>query len=207
MSRALSDTKRDTAPGKDKWGLAAAKSIGGKNLSILFSHWWAEGMPIEEKGCRTILMHKGRDIKSVGQWRPITIGTILMRLYAKCWDERLRKKVSLNVRRKAFVPIVGCYKNVKTLQEIIKMRKKGRKELNLVFLDLARHLIPSYHVGSCTHSADIPTLRTNYESNQRYKITVYMKCSNDATIINNPSAIHMPNFMKKYKLINFLFSF
>ena len=38
VSRALNDTKRDTAPGKDKWGLAAAKSIGAKNIAILFSH-------------------------------------------------------------------------------------------------------------------------------------------------------------------------
>ena len=95
-------------------------------------------MPKEEKECCTILLHKGGERKSVGQWRPITIGTILMRLYAKCWDERLRRNVSTHVRQKALVPIDGCFENVKILQEIIKKRKRGRKELNLVFLDLAK---------------------------------------------------------------------
>ena len=43
-----------------------------------------------------------------------------MRLYAKVWDKRLRANVKLDDRQKDFVPVDGCFKNVKILQNIIK---------------------------------------------------------------------------------------
>ena len=84
---AIKNTKRSTAPRMDKRGIDTVKSIGSENVAH-FNYWWATELPLEEKECRTILIHKGGDKKDVGQWRPITIGTILITLYAKCWDVR-----------------------------------------------------------------------------------------------------------------------
>ena len=63
---------------------------------------------------------------------------MFMRLYAKLWDKRLRLNITLDERQKGFVPVDGCYKNVKILQQVIKQQRKKRKEYNIVFLDLAK---------------------------------------------------------------------
>ena len=59
-------------------------------------------------------------------------------LYAKIWDKRLRKNIQFDERQKAFVPVDGCYENIKTLQQIIKLQRRNKKEYNIVFLDLAK---------------------------------------------------------------------
>ena len=61
-----------------------------------------------------------------------------MRLYAKVWDKRLRANIKLGDRQKDFVPVDGCFENVKILQNIIKQQRRKRKEYNIVFLDLAK---------------------------------------------------------------------
>ena len=61
-----------------------------------------------------------------------------MRLYAKLWDKRIRQNVKLDERQKGFVPVDGCFQNVKILQEIIKQQRKRRREYNLVFIDLVK---------------------------------------------------------------------
>ena len=61
-----------------------------------------------------------------------------MRLYAKIWDKRLRANVKLDERQKGFVPVDGCFQNVKILQQVIKQQRKRKKEYNIVFLDLAK---------------------------------------------------------------------
>ena len=61
-----------------------------------------------------------------------------MRLYAKLWDKRLWENITLDDRQKGFVPVDGCFENVKTLQQVIKQQRKRHKEINIVFLGLAK---------------------------------------------------------------------
>ena len=61
-----------------------------------------------------------------------------MRLYAKLWDKRLRLNIELDDRQKGFVPVDGCFENVKIFQETIKQQRRKRKEYNLAFIDLAK---------------------------------------------------------------------
>ena len=44
----------------------------------------------------------------------------------------------MDERQKGFVPVDGCFQNVKILQQIIKQQRKCKKEYNIVFLDLAK---------------------------------------------------------------------
>ena len=138
VKEVISDTKRDTANGFDYIKLTMIKQLSCEQLSVIFNLWWAESVPVIEKSCRTILLPKSGDRTNVGNWRPITIGNLLIRLYAKIWDKRLRKKITINERQKAFVPMDGCFENVKILQTVMKQSKKQKRELNIVFLDLAK---------------------------------------------------------------------
>ena len=59
-------------------------------------------------------------------------------MYAKVWDARLTLNIKLDERQKAFIPVDGCYENVKLLKTVMKRAKKARQEINLIFLDLAK---------------------------------------------------------------------
>lgn len=80
----------------------------------------------------------GKDVKKIGNWRSITIGNLSMRLYTKIWDKRLRAIIILDERQKDFVPVHGCFQNVKILQQVIKQQRRRKKEYNILFLDLAK---------------------------------------------------------------------
>jgi len=140
VKRALRSNKPRTAPGCEKWlTLHLARKLGEKKLAMIFNAWYAyDAIPAIEKKCRTILLYKKGPREDVGNWRPITIGSILLRIYAKVWDRRLRQRVTLSSRQKAFVPVDGCFQNIKLLSEAIQESKKKRKEYNLCMLDLAK---------------------------------------------------------------------
>ena len=109
------------------------------HITALMNYWWGWFLPEELEECRTTLLPKQDDnLEEVGHWRPITVGNLLIRIYAKLWDKRIRKNVTLDERQKGFVPVNGCYENVKILQEIIKNQRKRRRKYNLVFIDLAK---------------------------------------------------------------------
>lgn len=74
----------------------------------------------------------------VGNWHPITTGNTFMRLYTKTWGKRIWSNVTLDGTQRGFVPVDGCFQNVKILQQIIKQQRKCRKEYNIVFLYLAK---------------------------------------------------------------------
>ena len=101
------------------------------------NYWWA--IPEKSEECRTTLLpKKDEELEEVGNWRPITVGNLFMRIYAKLWDKRLRSNIKLDERQKRFVPVNGCYENVKILQQMIKKSRNSRRECNLVFIDLAK---------------------------------------------------------------------
>jgi len=182
ISKALKKTGSNTSPGLDGWSLPFVLGIGMDNLAMIFNKWAVEGCPAGEKACRTVLIHKGGDRSEVGNFRPITIGNILLRIYAKIWDDRLRRKIEISLRQKAFIPTDGCYENVKILQEIIKSSRRGkcRRELNIVLLDLAKAF------DSVSHQTIYNSLRRNGVPS--HVISVIMDLYRDAsTVVRTPN--------------------
>ena len=129
------EMNRKTASGLDLAGIAELNQLTDKQISMIFNRWWGLVIPDTAKECKTTLLPKTiEDREDVGNWRPITIGNVLMRLYAKVWDKRLRDNIKLDDRQKGSVPVHGCYENVK----IMKQQRKRRREYNIVFLDLVK---------------------------------------------------------------------
>ena len=56
----------------------------------------------------------------------------------KLSDKKLQQNITLDERQKGLIPVDGCFENVETLQQVIKQQRKRRKEINIVFLDLAK---------------------------------------------------------------------
>lgn len=145
---------------------------------------------MEEKRNRTILLPKDGDLKLVENWRPLTIGSSIARLYAKVWDTKLQKCVPLNCRQKAFVPLHGCFQNVQILQGVVKMQKLAQKELNLVFLDLLKAFDTVQHqsIAKALTRKGMPELVVKSVLNMYEGATTSVKCGgvNTRTLaINN----------------------
>ena len=128
-----------SAPGPD--GIKVPMLVGwGVNVirPIVNSFLWTGRIPDQLRVNRTTLIPKKAEPVSLNDYRPITIGQLLNRLYAKLLNRRLMSRVSLNPRQKAFMPVDGCSEHVFVISEAIEQCRKQRKELNLVFLDLAK---------------------------------------------------------------------
>jgi len=69
---------------------------------------------------RTNLIPKqGKDGRRVEYYRPLTIGSLICRMYWVILDKKLREVVSFSPRQKGFVHEIGCFKNVHILIETI----------------------------------------------------------------------------------------
>lgn len=68
---------------------------------------------------------KGREGSSLpGGWRPISLGSVLARLFSGVMDVRLRSNVQLSPRQVGFVEGNGNFANVRALHEALRIGKK-----------------------------------------------------------------------------------
>ena len=139
VKKSLKERKRNSAAGIDGITTIDIKWVPVGHITTIMNYWWGWVISSEAEQCRTTLLpKKDKNLDEVGNWRPTTVRNRFMRLYAKLWDKRLRKNIILDERQKGFVPVDGCYENVKILQQVIKQQRRKRKEYNIVFLDLAK---------------------------------------------------------------------
>ena len=129
----------DTAPGPD--GVTVSMIVDwGVNVvvPIVNSFLWTGRIPDQLRLNRTTLIPKKAKPESVNDYRPLSIGQFMNRIYTKLLTKRLMAKVKLHPRQKAFMPVDGCSEHVFVVGEALEQCRKQRKECNLVFLDLAK---------------------------------------------------------------------
>ena len=130
---------RESAPGPD---CVTGKMIVGWGVNVIRpivnSFLYAGKIPDQLRINRTTLIPKVPEPASVNDYRPITIGSLIHRVYAKLLTKRLNAQVELDPRQKAFVPVDGCSEHTFVVGEALEQCRKQRKECNLVFLDLAK---------------------------------------------------------------------
>ena len=108
VKEALNGMKRDTASGPDKCRLKDIKDLSTEEISAIFNKWWSSDISEEAVKCRTSLLPKSiKGREQLGNWRPITIGNLPMRMYGRIWNKRLRKEINTSGRQKGFVPVDG----------------------------------------------------------------------------------------------------
>lgn len=114
----------------------------GNMLTGLFNIWLVTGMiPDGFKEYQSLLILKTEDpekLKDIGNWRPLTIGSIMLQLFFKILTIRLAKACSLNERQQKSIAAPGCSENLKVLHIITKQARKDKKPLGVVFVDVAK---------------------------------------------------------------------
>jgi Reverse transcriptase (RNA-dependent DNA polymerase) len=71
----------------------------------------------------TLIPKEGKDTSVAANCRPITIGSLLGRVFWGLVSDRLGKAIHLSPRQKGFVKEAGCFNNVHTLSELLYLMK------------------------------------------------------------------------------------
>jgi hypothetical protein len=93
---------------------------------ILNICWYSAYFPTIWKENRTTLIPKANKPSSlVENWRPITIGPILGRIFSSILDDKIRRGVVLSPRQKGFTSEDGCKTNIDLLSAALDYSKRS----------------------------------------------------------------------------------
>lgn len=85
----------------------------------------------------TLILKEGKNPKDPASYRPITISSILSRVYWGLIDGRLKDTIDISKRQKGFTVEQGCFNNVNILNEAIRIAKL-RKGMTIVQVDISK---------------------------------------------------------------------
>jgi hypothetical protein len=124
VKKRLSFIKADTAAGLDNIGRKHLLRPGvDLMLTKLFNLVLMMAItPTDWKANRTTLILKeGKDKKAVESYRPLTISSLISRIFWGLIDKKIRNVTRLTPRQKGFMPESGLFNNVHILNEAIKL--------------------------------------------------------------------------------------
>ena len=138
IADALKGMTYKSAEGPDKIKVAQLKSIDVKILCVVFNLWLLKGkIPDALRENRTILIPKTTSgLDQVGNWRPLTISSVILRLYSKTLASRFMKSISLNTQQRGFMARNGCAENTFAVKTVL--RRAKQQGVRLLLLDLAK---------------------------------------------------------------------
>jgi hypothetical protein len=106
----------------------------------------------------TLILKEGKDPSKTENYRPITIASLLNRLYWGVIDQKLRMHIKMNPRQKGFVSETGCFYNIYIFNEVIKLAKKDRG-LVAIQLDISKAFgtVPHDVIDDAMHRKEVPS--------------------------------------------------
>lgn len=124
--------------------------------------WYSSYFPTAWKENRTTLIPKAnKDGNRVQNWRPITIGPILGRMFSSILDGRLRRGIVQDIRQKGFTSESGCEINIELMSAALNYSKRNRVGVGRVFtiVDISKAFdtIPHSAMRPCLARKGVPT--------------------------------------------------
>uniref|UniRef100_A0A6M2DYL2 Putative reverse transcriptase n=1 Tax=Xenopsylla cheopis TaxID=163159 RepID=A0A6M2DYL2_XENCH len=135
---------------------------------------------------RTTLIPKaGKDLTEAKNWRPITISSIISRVFSGIIDARLRSKITLCERQKGFINENGCLANIRILNAVLKHMKAGQGG-TIVQIDITKAFdtIPHVSIKEGLLSMGIPPYIADYVFGMYNGVSTTMKVGKDSFNIN-----------------------
>jgi len=122
----------------------------GVKLARMFTGFLlARRIPLALKINRTTLIPKTKDKSTwndVANWRPITIGSKVLRLFSSIMRKRLASVCPINSRQKCFTDTPGCSENLLLVEGALAVSKKEGLPVAMVFIDLAKAFVSHGHL-------------------------------------------------------------
>ncbi|CAF1531408.1 unnamed protein product [Adineta steineri] len=137
---AIDQTNTKTALGPDRLPLVTIKAIAKNELWCAFNIWLGyRRIPDSLKINRTVLLPKGKDnLDNIKNWRPITIASLLLRLYNKILARRMQNVFRTNSKQKGFKPLNGVGQNVALLHNLLRHARTNKNNLFVCLLDVSK---------------------------------------------------------------------
>lgn len=162
-----SEPSLNTSPGHD--GISARQwramdiTIRVRILNLIL---WCENVPISQRESITIFIPKKKLSKDPGNFRPITIPSIIVRQLNNILAKRIEVGLKLDARQRAFQPTDGCADNAVLLDLLLRDQHRKFSNCHLVCLDVSKAF------DSVSHTAIFDTLKSyNFLSNFRSYIS------------------------------------
>jgi hypothetical protein len=161
----IAQTKTNTAAGPDGLSKNHIKTARIQEiLRLLYVFITACGrQPTAWRENRTILLPKeGKDPNDVRNYRPVTISSILSRIYWGIIDRKLRSLVRFSPRQKGFMNEPGCFNNIHIANEMVNMSKR-KTGMTMVQLDISKAFdtVPHEVIGDALRRKGIPETVVN----------------------------------------------
>jgi hypothetical protein len=139
ITHKLSPMKKDTAAGLDGIWKNDNHEIAKEIIRLLFNLILICGQQPKSWSINrtTLILKDGKDSHKIENYRPITIGSILCRLFWGILNDRIKRIVKFTPRQKGFMDEPGCFNNIHTLNEIIR-HAKSRSSIVAVLLDISK---------------------------------------------------------------------
>lgn len=128
-----------TAPGPDGLKVKDLKKIPMEVLARIYNIFmWLGRLPEDLYLSRTVLIPKKKGAVDPGDFRPITVSSVLVRTFHKILANRLKVSVPLDDRQRAFRETDGCSDNVMLLDMTLKYHQKKHRSVYVAILDMAK---------------------------------------------------------------------
>lgn len=128
---------------------------------------------------RTTLIPKAQsDTSKVKNWRPITISSIISRIYSVLLDKRLRRVIHQSERQKGFTVENGCYSNVQLLNQAISVAKEEGGIVTVVDVSKAFDTVPHAAIKVSLERKGIPPLVADYITHSYKECVTTIKTCN-----------------------------
>ncbi|XP_021942003.1 uncharacterized protein LOC110841004, partial [Zootermopsis nevadensis] len=157
----LGKMKRSTAAGPD--GIkpdALGNKVSRRVLCALYNLILLSGhLPSAWRQNRTTLIPKeGKDATKAVNYRPITISSVLSRLFWGIINQRLGTVVRQSPRQKGFVAEAGCFANIQILTELVRRMKRDKGGVGIQ-LDVSKAFdtIPHEAIGPALTRKGLPS--------------------------------------------------
>lgn len=136
----IEQTKNDTAVGPDELTLESLRCIARRELWCAYNIWIGlRHIPEQLKLNRTALLPKGNEgLEQIKNWRPITIASLLIRLYNKILAKRMQKVFQISHKQTGFKPLNGVGQNTALLHNILKHARANKNNLFVCLLDVSK---------------------------------------------------------------------
>lgn len=140
IALAIENTRRDTAVGPDHVSLDQIRGIAKKELWCAFNIWLGlRKIPQLLKINRTALLPKGNEgLENIKNWRPITIASLLIRLYNKILTRRMQSVFRINDKQTGFKPINGVGQNTSLLHNLLRHARTNKNSIFVCLLDVSK---------------------------------------------------------------------
>lgn len=137
-----------TSAGPDFLTVPTLKSLPRRVLvKWLNLFLYCGSVPQVLKRARTVFIPKSDQPSNASDFRPISMASVILRLFHKILAKRLINKVAFDPRQKAFLPVDGVAENIAKLDAMLDVSQRKKRELYLAMLDMKN----AY--GSVTHDA------------------------------------------------------